>query len=45
MTEINEIFISMFQIIKTCEQLEAADDVDRLARFLYSLPPSQAQEV
>ncbi|EYC31575.1 hypothetical protein Y032_0004g2224 [Ancylostoma ceylanicum] len=33
------------QIIQTCDQLEKADDVDRLARFLYSLPPSLAQEV
>uniref|UniRef100_A0A7I5EC48 Homeobox domain-containing protein n=1 Tax=Haemonchus contortus TaxID=6289 RepID=A0A7I5EC48_HAECO len=33
------------QIIQTCDQLEKADDVDRLARFLYSLPPTLAQEV
>ncbi|CAB3398278.1 unnamed protein product [Caenorhabditis bovis] len=33
------------QITKTCEQLEEAGDVDRLARFLWSIPPPQAQEV
>ncbi|KAE9416365.1 hypothetical protein Angca_007467 [Angiostrongylus cantonensis] len=33
------------QIIQTCDQLEKADDVDRLARFLYSLPPNLIQEV
>ncbi|KJH52158.1 homeobox domain protein [Dictyocaulus viviparus] len=33
------------QIIQTCDQLEKADDVDRLARFLYSLPPNMVQEV
>lgn len=34
-----------FQVIKTCEQLEESGDVDRLARFLWSLSPTQAQEV
>ncbi|CAD6186793.1 unnamed protein product [Caenorhabditis auriculariae] len=33
------------QIVKTCEQLEDKGDVDRIARFLWSIPPSQAQDV
>ncbi|CAI2353853.1 unnamed protein product [Caenorhabditis sp. 36 PRJEB53466] len=33
------------QIVKTCEQLEVDGDVDRLARFLWTIPPQQAQEV
>uniref|UniRef100_A0A8R1HLI6 Homeobox domain-containing protein n=1 Tax=Caenorhabditis japonica TaxID=281687 RepID=A0A8R1HLI6_CAEJA len=37
--------INSDQIVKTCEQLEADGDVDRLARFLWSIPPQQAQEV
>ncbi|PAV58533.1 hypothetical protein WR25_25183 [Diploscapter pachys] len=32
-------------VIKTCEQLEESGDVDRLARFLWSLSPTQAQEI
>ncbi|CAI5452088.1 unnamed protein product [Caenorhabditis angaria] len=33
------------QIVKTCEQLEESGDVDRLARFLWTIPPAQAQDV
>ncbi|CAI4223002.1 unnamed protein product [Auanema sp. JU1783] len=37
--------LSTDQIIKTCERLEEAGEIDQLARFLWSLPPAQAQEV
>ncbi|CAJ0939594.1 unnamed protein product, partial [Mesorhabditis belari] len=33
------------QVAKMCEQLEASEDVDRLARFLFSLPPLLIQEL
>ncbi|CAJ0582253.1 unnamed protein product, partial [Mesorhabditis spiculigera] len=33
------------QVARMCEQLEAAEDVDRLARFLFTLPPVLVQEL
>ncbi|KAI1694136.1 homeobox domain-containing protein [Ditylenchus destructor] len=34
-----------YEIIKTCEQLEEANEVEHLARLLFSLPPTTAMKI
>lgn len=35
----------MLQIVRTCEQLESTNDVDQLAKFIFTIPQAHAAEV